>query len=291
VPRFFPTKHITDVGTFQDAGLLVNDPIATTCSEAAAIYPSAPIDLILSLGTGKIPETEYDQPAEVTQGPPQAAIRIRDLLWEKTRDRQVRQAFAQHPKYHRMDHEVDRDYALNNISDMVALKSAVENNSSLSESINHVAERAVASLFYFELVALPMRWNGEYGRGRILYSLSGTDPEFKTLISRLSSRHVQFYLNGAPIPGLWRDQDFLDWEGNFYKKVKLEAGERISISVRVGGKSAPTWDISGSPFTVTDLIQAQGLSAYFGNERHRKRRRPTGEDIRPAKRVKHLDRD
>ena len=287
VPRFFPSKHIADVGTFQDAGLLVNDPIATAVSEAAAIYPSTPIDLILSLGTGKIPETEYGQPAEITKAPCQAVVRIRDLLWEKTRDRQVKQAFAQHPKYHRLDHEVEKDYALDNISDMVALRSAVESDASLSESISHVAERAVASLFYFELVALPVPWNSECGSGRILCSLPGLDPGFEILISRLSSSYVQFYLNGVPIPEVWRDRDFLDEDGNFCIAVKLEASERISISVRVGGQLARAWDISGSPFTVADLIRAQGLNACFGNERHRKRRRSASGDIRPAKRVKH----
>ena len=190
VSSFFPTKHITDVGTFQDAGLLVNDPIATAVSEAAAIYPSTPIDMVLSLGTGKIPEATYARPAEMSKAAPQAAIRIRDLLWEKTRDRQVKQAFAQHPKYHRLDHEVDEDYALDNISDVVALKSAVENDTSVSESISQVAERAVASLFYFELAALPAPWYGQYGSGRILCTLPSNDVEFETLISRLSSHHV-----------------------------------------------------------------------------------------------------
>jgi hypothetical protein len=261
--------------------------VATAVSEAAALYPSAPIDLILSLGTGKIAEAEYEQPGPIVKAPPQAAARIRDLLWEKTRDRQVRQAFAQHAQYYRLDHEVEKDYALDNISDMVALQTAVEGDASLSESIGQVAERAVASLFYFELAAMPMPWSGRFGVGRILCSLPGTDPNFDIMLSWLSTRHVQFYLNSVPIPGTWRDREFLDQDGNFCKFVPLEATDRINISVRVGGKSAPAWEISGSPFTVTDLIRAQGLNACFGNERHRKRRRLGDDDVRPAKRVKH----
>ncbi|KAE9969413.1 hypothetical protein EG328_006861 [Venturia inaequalis] len=51
---FFPPKHIRDVGTFQDAGPFVNDPLILALSEAAALFPlSGKPDFVISLGTGE----------------------------------------------------------------------------------------------------------------------------------------------------------------------------------------------------------------------------------------------
>jgi hypothetical protein len=283
VSRFFPTKHIADVGTFQDAGLLVNDPVATAFSEAAIIYPSTPIDLILSLGTGKIPKAEYAQSLKVAAAPLRAPFRVRDLVWEKSRDQQVRQVFAHHPRYHRLDHEVDRDYGLDNVGHMLALKSAVENDASLSEPINRVAGYAVASLFYFELVGLPKRSHTKFmGSGHILCSVLGKDPEFGTLLTQLSSSRAQFYLNGVPLNGIWTDQGFLDGDGNFRKRVDFKIEDHISIVMRIGDRSVDIYEISGLPSTISNLIQAQGLKVYFGNRGHQKRKRSVCNNQHPA---------
>ncbi|KIW86673.1 uncharacterized protein Z519_12728 [Cladophialophora bantiana CBS 173.52] len=272
---FFPTKHIPKVGTFQDIGLLSNDPVATAFSEAAMLYPSTPTDLILSLGTGKVPKVEYDQLCEVAAPPARAAFRIRDLVWEKSRDQQVRQVFAHHPRYHRLDHEVDQDYGLDDVNHMLKLKSDVEHDTSLSESIDRVAWCAVASLFYFELVDLPMRDNGK-------------DAEFKILLSQLTSCRAQFYINGEPLPVDWSDSRSLDGYGNFCRKVTLETAEQISIILRMGDTSAETY-ISGLPSTINNIIEAQGLNAYFGTQDHRKRKRPVDSKFHSGKRRRMSD--
>ncbi|KIW28854.1 uncharacterized protein PV07_04717 [Cladophialophora immunda] len=285
-PVFFPTKRIPEIGTFQDAGLLANDPVATAFSEAAILYPSTSIDLILSLGTGKLLKTAYDQLPGVAASPASAAFRVRDLVWEKSRDQQVRQVFAHHSRYHRLDHEVDHDYGLDDISHMLELKSDVEHNTSLSESIDRVARCAVASLFYFELGDLPTRRNGRYiGTGRILCSILGKDPEFKILLTQLASRYAQFHVNGEPIPGDWCDPRSLDLDGNFCRIVTLKTAEQISVTLRMGNASTET-HISGLPSTIGNLIKAQGFNAYFGTRDHRKRKRPAEESLTAGKRMK-----
>ena len=267
------------MGTFQDAGLLINDPIATAYSETAALYPSVPIDLILSLGTGKIADAEYDPSSEIAAAVPRAPYRVRDLAWEKSRDEQVRQAFAHHPRYHRLDHEMDRDHSLDSVNHMLKLKSDVEHSASLSAPIERVAGCAVASLFYFELVGPPRRSDRQFvGSGRIVCSVLGKDSNFATLLSRLSIGRAQFSFNGVPLPGVWDDQSLLDPDGNFCRRVDFETGDQISISLRMGDGPEDKYDISGLPSTINGLIRAQNLEAYFGTQTHQKRKRSTSNE-------------
>lgn len=63
---FFPPRHIQDIGTFQDAGPLVNDPLIPALSEVATLHPhlDGP-DFLLSLGTGEprlSPNPSPDEP-------------------------------------------------------------------------------------------------------------------------------------------------------------------------------------------------------------------------------------
>jgi hypothetical protein len=67
--RFFPSKEINGVGTFQDPGPLENDPLISALSEVAAMFPliEEP-DFIVSLGTGA-PRTKGDKPSMSMSGP------------------------------------------------------------------------------------------------------------------------------------------------------------------------------------------------------------------------------
>ncbi|KAL2435308.1 hypothetical protein ABEF95_015329 [Exophiala dermatitidis] len=261
-PTFFPTKQVAQLGTFQDAGLLENDPVSTVVSEAKTLYPSSRTDLIVSLGTGTIPDADFAQGAHTAQ-PRKAPFRIQNLIWEKSRDKQVRQAFAHHPRYHRLDHEMDRDCALDDVNQMGKLLDRVEGDDSLTEPIDHLAHCAIASLFYLEL--------------------SGVDPAFKSLLTRLASGRAQLYVNGQPISCTWDDGTHRDDHGNFCRRIKYETGDQIDITICMGGSTAPGAHVGGLPSAIVDLASAQGLNACFGTSDHRKRKRVADDGVRIAK--------
>ncbi|KIW45773.1 uncharacterized protein PV06_04129 [Exophiala oligosperma] len=282
-PTFFPTKQVTPLGTFQDAGLLENDPVSTMVSEAKTLYPSSRTDLIVSLGTGTILDADFAQGAYTAQ-PRKASFRIQDLIWEKSRDKQVCQAFAHYPQYHCLDHEMDRDYALNNVNQMGKLLDRVKGDDSLTEPIDHLAHCAIASLFYFELSGMPCRRDGKYiGAGFILCSIPGVDPAFKSLLTRLASGRAQLYVNGQPISCTWDDGTHHDNHGNFCRRIKYETGDQIDITICMGGSTAPGAHISGLPSAIVDLASAQGLNACFGTSDHRKRKRVADDGVRIVK--------
>lgn len=247
------------------------------------LHPSSRTDLIVSLGTGTIPGADVAQGAQTAKAR-KAPFRIQDLIWEKSRDKQVRQAFAHHPRYHRLDHEMDRDYALDDVNQMRKLLDRVEGDDSLTDPIDHLAHCAIASLFYLELSGMPSRRDGKYiGAGSILCSIPGVDPAFKSLLTRLAVERAQLYVNGQPMSCNWDDGTHRDEDGNFCRRIKYETGDQIRITVCMGCSSPPGAPISGLPSAIVDLASAQGLNACFGTSDHRKRKRVADDDARVAK--------
>jgi len=54
--RFFPPKHIPEFSTFQDGGVLQNNPTIIGLSKFSALSKDTSPDLIINLGTGSDPE-------------------------------------------------------------------------------------------------------------------------------------------------------------------------------------------------------------------------------------------
>ena len=160
---------------------------------------------------------------------------------------------------------------------------STQGDRSLSEIIDNIARCVIASLFYFELDSIPGRNDGKHvGSGRILCSLRCHEPAFQELLGQLSSISAQFCLNERPVAAV-NDPSCFDKDGNFRRRIELNTTDRFTISLKQG--SSEPCNISGSPFSVEKLIQAQGLDASFGRPDHRKRK--AGDDLEnPNKRQK-----
>jgi hypothetical protein len=284
VYRFFPPKEILGVGTFQDAALLENDPLISALSETAAMFPliEEP-DFIVSLGTGAT-RSKGNRPSMSVSGPLSlrkygAIPRLWRMFWEKMRDRQVKQLFRTHPRYHRLDTEFDgAEPRLDSTKSMQELQLKVENDESISNVIDNIARCAIASLFYFELDSMPEGCNGQYiGTGFILCSLRQTDPPFKLLLDQLSSISATFYLNNCPILGAVGDRYSLGKDGNFRKRIELSLSGKFTITLKQG--DSDPCHISGSPYLMDKLISAQGFNNHFGRADHRKRQRAAEVDL------------
>lgn len=89
------------------------------------------------------------------------------------------------------------------------------------------------------------------------------------------------YLNNGPIPGAVGDCSFVGKDGHLRKRVELSLN-KFTISLKQGN-SEPC-DISSSPYSMDNLILAQGLNARFGGADHQKRNRSTNGDPLARKR-------
>ncbi|KAF2113714.1 hypothetical protein BDV96DRAFT_601192 [Lophiotrema nucula] len=257
----FPPEHIEEVGTFQDPGPLENDPLLWALSEFSALYPrlQAP-DFAISLGTGEPAQTGYDASTEDRRG----------VLMENMRGRAIRRvsralinAGQKFPRYHRLSIAFgSTEPRLDDVDSIPELIARVRADKSLGESIDNVAHCLIASLFYFELDSLPeWRDGGHVLNGRILCCIRPGDAEFDELLMRLTGQAAKFHVNDGQLSGVV----------TFGERVQIQVSEEFTISMKL--KDGKAYSISGSPFTVKSLVQAQGLDAHFGRADHRKRKR------------------
>lgn len=286
--RFFPPKHVGGVGTFQDAGPLENNPLVSTLSEVAALFPLAEEpDFVVSLGTGE-PELGSDLPADTAASrnvwKNGAFPRLCRLFWEKMRDRKVSEAFQAYPRYHRLNVRFEGDEPrLDDLQSISYMESKVEQDNTLSHKIDAIARCFVASLFYFELDGIPERLGGRYiGTGYVACSLRHGDPAFRVLFDQLANQSARLFVDGKSIATV--DDACLGSDGNFRVRVELSTEGRFAISLQQDA-SEPC-SISGSPFLVERLIVQQSLSAVFGRPDHRKRK--MAECLEPAKKRRKL---
>ena len=241
-------------------------------------------DFVISLGTGESKPNQHLPTASPCNGWKNGAFqRLCRLFWEKIKDKNVKQAFHAHPRYHRLNIQFDgEEPRLDDAQSIPSIKAIAQEDKSLSGIITNVARYMIASLFYFELDSIPQRSEGKYiGTGHILCSIRYSDPGFKLLFDRLSRSSAQFWVNGFPVIDV--DGACFDGSGNFRKKVNLDTDDRFAIALKQD--SSKPCNISGSPFSITKLISLQGLNAVFGRSDHRKRKRQSSLDD-PRKRRK-----
>lgn len=242
-------------------------------SEVAALFPLVDEpDFVVSLGTGEpkpSPHPASAAPRSVWRNG--AFPRLCRLFWEKMRDRTIRQAFQTHPRYHRLDVRVDGDEPrLDDVASMAEMMSVARHDASCEDTIDDVARSIVASLFYFELDAIPRREGTRHKcTGRIRCSIEPSEPAFAVLVQRLARSAAQFWVDGSVVADL--DDTCLGSAGGFQKQIEFDACERFAIALKQD--AAGPCHISGSPFSVRRLLLQQGLLAVFGRPDHRKRKR------------------
>ncbi|KAH7363553.1 phospholipase [Plectosphaerella cucumerina] len=280
---FFPPKHIRGVGSFQDAGPLVDPTLSALC-EVAALFPllDEPDDVV-SIGTGESRPSNAAATDDLRDPWANGAVpRLRRLFWEKMGDRKVRQVLQRQRRYHRLTVHFDGDEPmLDNARCMPEMGRKARDDPSLSEPIAHLRRCMIASLFYFELDSLPERRGGRYvGTGSILCTIRRAEPGFRELFSQMLERSVQIILDGRPVSAVG-DAACFDREGNFRKAVELDTCGTLQIALREGA-TAPC-DIGRSPFSVERLVALQGLDSVFGRRSCRKRKNSC-QDAATAKR-------
>ncbi|KAM9873298.1 hypothetical protein VDGL01_12624, partial [Verticillium dahliae] len=271
-PGFFPPKHIYDVGSFQDAGPLVDPTVSALC-EVTALFPllEEP-DFVVSIGTGESQPSNAAATEDLRGVLGNGAVpRLGRLLWEKMGDKKVKQMLGKKSRHHRLNVYFDGDEPmLDNAPCMAEMGERARNDPLLTEPIAYLRRCMLASLFYFELDALPERCDGRLvGTGTMLCTIRKSELGFRDLFLQLSANSVQIVVDGSPLCGV-NDLTCFDRGGNFRKLIKVDSHGRLEIALREG--SAEPCHISRSPFAIDQLVSLQGLDAVFGRRACRKRK-------------------
>ena len=146
-----------------------------------------------------------------------------------------------------------------------------------SKQLGQLAHYIITELFIFELdlKSVPKKENGRYlYTSYILYSCRASTPALDVLLKRLTKSSAKFLLRGRTLPGSIRDRSFLARDGNFRKRVCFDVTSKqdlFSLHLREGGSES--YNISGSPFSVDWLMEAQELGRPFGRPDGVKRKR------------------
>ncbi|OCK74562.1 FabD/lysophospholipase-like protein [Lepidopterella palustris CBS 459.81] len=291
-PWYFTPFWILGVGPVEDGGQWVNNPVELALWEISVIWPSIDEpDVVISLGTGSS-KTQTDTVGLIH---PRRTWRWGVIprlyhtfmwsisgkkIWQEFRNRHRANPRAQ---YFRFDAEFEgAEPALDNVSRMEEVAAKVRMQLTDAPEIEAAAQCLTATRFFFELESMPIKYGDHYeGAGYIYCRLPCKSVPFQDLLQQLKDSSARFLLDGHPITTR------LDWsasdpDGIFRKRIvfKVKAGMAITLQ----REGFPPRHISGSPFSVVALINAQGLNAYFGRADHKKRKRGGDVEERPGKR-------
>ncbi|KAH6984153.1 hypothetical protein EDB80DRAFT_243840 [Ilyonectria destructans] len=169
----------------------------------------------------------------------------------------------------RLDVVLDHVAPLNATGSVPRLKRSVYQDRPLQDAIYALAKRIVAGLFYFELDAVPSQRGPQFrGSGSIRCLCPCADEALSALVQKLLQSSAAFRVNGSRVSGKLSDKSFWSSCGNFEKKIKFASGHP-TISITLQQQGSPEYPISGSPFRLSELVEAQQLKAHFGRSDHR----------------------
>jgi hypothetical protein len=243
--RFFPPKHIRGVGSFQDAGPLVDSTLFALC------------DYLVSVGTGESRPSNSAAMDDMRNVWENGAVPRQALLGEDERQKgaaDVPDAAAVPPPdraFRRRRADADSAPCM---SEMGRKARGVP---SLSGPIACVRRCMIASLFYFELDALPERSRGRYaGSGTILCTIRRSEAGFQELFALMTNSSAQIVVDGSPLSAV-NDPTCFDKGGNFRKQIEVDTHGSLEICLREG-LSEPS-PISRSPFTIEHWWRSRAL--------------------------------
>lgn len=168
---------------------------------------------------------------------------------------------------YRLDLTITHPPPLDDTASMPRLNSMVYDDSVLLQAVPEIAYHLFATLFYFELDALPQRSGCKFHiTGHISCTRKGGDPALPKVAEKL--RKSTIYINGRSIrPSVQTDE-----HGNIHQAIECLTVQTLLIELREEG-SKHAFPLSGSPYTVSKLIAKGPTTAVFGTRSHKKRAR------------------
>ncbi|KAI1839796.1 hypothetical protein JX266_013990, partial [Neoarthrinium moseri] len=282
-PYYFKPRHIMGLGTFQDGGLMLNNPASIALEETTAIFPlSAEPSLVVSLGTGSAKPrspTTVDPPHFFHDSFP---ARVYRAFWNSSSSRRAWQQLMNHKKlgdsseFFRFDLEFEGNGpGLDNVSEMEEVgrlaRESIETSPTLPKLVQHIR----AQLFVFELSSTPITYcDGRLQcRGPILCRLAFSTKELKVFLSQLQNKSASLRIINKALPHCFQDPIPQQAGIGFCMEVQFTVASRTEpFSIVLCEEEGTECNISGSPFTLQSLIRQQNMESWFGTADHRKRR-------------------
>jgi hypothetical protein len=142
---------------------------------------------------------------------------------------------------------------------------------SMSSEMSRLAQCIRAENFYFELDNVPNYKNGSYEcAGRVLCRLDPTMAEHVVFLEELDRNSASLKLGSRILSGRFQGRQATQSDGSFYRAVKFYVPtKKTQFRIELTEASGLPCGISGSPFTIDDLIKAQGLDSWFGTADHK----------------------
>ncbi|KFA53721.1 hypothetical protein S40293_09644 [Stachybotrys chartarum IBT 40293] len=282
-PYYFKPCHINGLGTFQDGGLMYNNPASIALQEVAALFPNTPEpSLVVSLGTGSARVERPDTSTPRSFWRDSFCLRVFRAFCQYGNSRRAWQQLLSHHKlgktgeYFRFDVEFEGpEPSLDDVSVMEEIGEIARETMLDSPALDSLVLRMRAELFVFELD--PERSiefvNGMYECvGKIFCRLRANTPAFDAFMTQLDQSSATFLIDGTELPGNFHDCVARLSDGNFCKDIRFRTSSRLNpIAISLREDSTPCF-ISGAPFTLQRLVEAQKLGARFGTSDHRKRK-------------------
>ncbi|KFY17790.1 hypothetical protein V492_00388 [Pseudogymnoascus sp. VKM F-4246] len=298
-PGIFTPKKIEDLGKFQDGGLTFNNPTKLGLAEIKDFFhndlSAKRSTLKVSLGTGKAPEREPELHGSNSWWKDLWFFRLCRVLWSSMDGQESSDAVykkeansvedlttitnKRRGEYFRFNMEFrSQQPRLDDSSKIPEMKALAQGEVALQLSqLDQLAHCLIAEFFVFELEleSVPRKENGKYlCTGYILCCHRANSPAFNALLRRLTGLSAAFLLRGRTLPGSIQDRSSLARDGNFRKRVCFDVTSKEDlVSLQLQERGSEPYHISGSPFSVNWLIEAQGLGLPFGRRDGVKRKR------------------
>ncbi|KAI3339670.1 acyl transferase/acyl hydrolase/lysophospholipase [Ustulina deusta] len=228
-PMFFSPKYVPDLGTFQDGGVLRNNP--SIVIRLAQAY--------ISLMQGRSTWNDI-------------------ACLSKKESRSI--------DHYRLDIALEGEISLDDVSLMPLLRSLVFRDVALKETIEEVAQRLFAALFYFELTACPTPVGSRLRiEGKILCTRKARDSALPQIFERLDSSTILINRKATRFQIIYNDH------GNITVPLVFLAGRSFSLEVRQDF-SCLLFLLSGSPYVCSMLVSRSSVAASFGTRSYKRKR-------------------
>ena len=196
-------------------------------------------DFVVILGTGYASENTnlpcMSGPRDILKDG--ALPRIISAFLSSTSGRRLWQEVPPEANYFRLDIEFpDSEPRLDDTSQMQLLKSQTQAALTKSKELSPLTRSIVASLFYFELEALPKYREGRFFcAGHIMCRLPFNHPAFACLCQQLANASSAFVAQGRAMLFSPDDRSNYREDGNFQKRLEftvLDRQQKIAISLK-----------------------------------------------------------
>lgn len=280
--RYFKTRHLAGLGTFQDGGICANCPVKVALRESSLLWPtSRRPNVVVSLGTGYLDKEDEETPSAHHQ--PHVSNLLSHGYIKRAKDaflssaavdgsqgwKEARDSIPENLK----DDVFRLDVALQRLPELDDA-SSIDDLASLSYDIpDRLAHMLLSTSFFFELDTEPLLSSqGFRCEGSILCSRN--DP--RRILSQLKGElpGAVFMTDSGENLGVVGIHDGCEKCGYYRKRVNFSIS-CLEDDIQIGIAGNPILlKIGGFPTSIQEIVKNMGVEGEFGRPDHCRSRWP-----------------